>query len=65
MRNIIKNNVRCRNNEDKLKLTIYYKTVPTKTLLMRNNLAPPTPSLQQTNLIYEFQCVQDDCEHLS
>ena len=31
---------------------------------MRNNQAPPFPPLQQTNLIYEYKCVQDDCEHL-
>ena len=31
---------------------------------MRNNQAPPFPLLQQTNLIYEYKCIQDECEHL-
>ena len=31
---------------------------------MRNNQAPMTPAMQQNNLIYEYQCIQDDCEHL-
>ena len=31
---------------------------------MRNNQAPPSPALQQTNLIYEYKCTKDDCEHL-
>ena len=31
---------------------------------MRNNQAPMTPTIQQTNLIYEYKCVQDDCDHL-
>ena len=31
---------------------------------MRNNQAPAFPLLQQTNLIYEYKCVQDECEHL-
>ena len=31
---------------------------------MRNNQAPPFPPLQQTNLIYEYKCNQDECEHL-
>ena len=61
---MIKNNVKCVKRLDKLKLIIYYKSATTKSLVMRNNQAPPSPALQQTNLIYEYKCTKDDCEHL-
>ena len=61
---IIQNNVKCVNNKDNLKLIIYYQSATSKSLVMRNNQAPMTPPMQQTNLIYEYNCVQDDCEHL-
>ena len=61
---MIKNNVRCVKNEDKLKLIIYYQSATTRGLVMRNNQAPPCPALQQTNLIYEYKCTKDGCEHL-
>ena len=65
MQDIVYNNVKCTKTEDKLKLVIYYKSATTKTLIMKNNQAPPTPELQQTNLVYEYQCKLGDCEHLT
>ena len=64
LQDMIRNNVKCVNEKDKLKLIIYYKSATTKGLLMRNNQAPPSPALQETNLIYEYKCTKDDCEHL-
>ena len=64
MQSIIKNNVRCKNSHDQIKLIIYYKSQTVTSLVMRNNQAPPTPELQQTNLIYEYNCTLGDCEHL-
>ena len=45
MHEIIKNYVKCKNPQDKLKLTIYYKSSTVKSLIMRNNQAPMTPEL--------------------
>ena len=64
LQDMISNNVKCVKERDKLKLIIYYKSATTKALLMRNNQAPPSPALQQTNLIYEYKCTKDECEHL-
>ena len=56
--------MKCTQRSDNLQLIIYYKSATTKSLVMRNNQAPPFPPLQQTNLIYEYKCNQDECEHL-
>ena len=32
---------------------------------MKNNQAPSLPEMQQTNLVYEYQCKLGDCEHLT
>ena len=31
---------------------------------MKNNQSPPLPLMQQTNVVYEYKCNQDDCAHL-
>ena len=54
MHQIIKNNVRCKNQQNKLKFTIYYHSNDIKSLIMKNNQAPPPSILQQTNVIYEY-----------
>ena len=64
MKNIVHSNVKCKNPNDSLKLIIYYKSATVKSLASRNNNSPPIPPLQQTDLIYEFTCKKDECEHL-
>ena len=56
LKEIIHNNVNCINQQDKINLIIYYKNKTTSNLIMKNNMSPPPPPLQQTHLIYEFQC---------
>ena len=64
MKNIIYGNVKCKNPNDRLKLIIYYKSATVKSLASRNNNPPSTPPLHMTDLIYEFNCNKDECEHL-
>ena len=64
MKNIVYSNVKCKNPNDSLKMIIYYKSATVKSLASRNNNSPPIPPLQQTDLIYEFTCKKDECEHL-
>ena len=47
-----------------MKLVIYYKNPTINSLVIKNSNYAPTPALQQTNLVYEYQCNQDDCERL-
>ena len=61
MHQIIRNNVRCKIPEDKLKFTIYYHSNNVKSLIMKNNQAPPPSLLQQNNVIYEYNCIVNGC----
>ena len=56
IKDIVYNNVKCVDPNNKLDLIIYYRNNKTSNLVMKNNLAPPTKHLQQTNVIYEFTC---------
>ena len=65
LKDIVYNNVKCSRDTDRLKLTIYYKSKTVKSLVSKNNRNTPPTDLQQRNLVYEFKCNQDGCEHLS
>ena len=64
IRKIIKDNVRTVNANDHLQLIVYYKSIKTKDLVMKNNLTPKLRELARTNLIYDFTCSIDACKHL-
>ena len=63
MRQIVDNNVRCVNPNERLNLIIYYKSQTVTSLLTKNNQSPPLDDLQKTNLVYELNCKNGDCEH--
>ena len=44
------------NNSKKIELIIYYTNKKANQLIMKNNLNPPTTSLDSTGVIYEFLC---------
>ena len=56
IKEILCNNVQCNSPEDKLNIIFYYKNKRTCNLVMKNNLAPKPPTLQQTGTVYRFQC---------
>ena len=56
IKDIIYNNVKCVDPNNRLDLIIYYRNNKTSNLVMKNNLAPPMKHLQQTNVVYEFTC---------
>ena len=58
-RNIIDQNTRVVNNNDKLDLIIHYKNPKTSQLIMTNNTNKKT-QLKTTNLIYQFTCPNND-----
>ena len=60
IRNIIEQNTRVVNNNDKLDLIIYYKNPKTAQLIMTNNTNKKT-QLNTNNVIYQFTCPNEDC----
>ena len=56
IRNIVLNNTQCVDTNKKVNLVIYYRNKRSASMIMKNNLAPPRAILQQTNLVYSFEC---------
>ena len=52
------------NANDRLKVIIYYQSIKTRNLVMKNNLSPKLRDLARTNLIYDFTCKTGECIHL-
>ena len=61
---MIKENIRVTNNNGKLDVIIYYKSLKTAQLIIKNNMNKKT-ELNTTNVIYQFTCRNDDCMHRS
>ena len=64
IKEIIKTNVKVKNPEDRLQLVIYYKSLKTRDLVMKNNLQAKVRDMAKTNLIYDFNCKIGECMHL-
>ena len=64
IKQIVNENVKCKKTEDRLKITVYYKSATTKSLIMKNNHNSPPSKFQECNLVYEYKCKLDGCEHL-
>ena len=60
LKQIIKKNVRCTNDNDRVQLRIYYQSQKTRQLVMRNNPVTTKPS-NRTNVVYKFCCPHEDC----
>ena len=57
---IIKQNIKCTNENESIKLNIYYKNRKVSNLVMKNS--PNTTKLQRTNILYKYECNVGDCE---
>ena len=64
IKDIINNNVNLINSGERLQVVIYYKSIKTRNLFMKNNLSPKLRDLARTNSIYDFTCKTGECEHL-
>ena len=56
IKDLLQRNIQCISPNDKLNIICYYKNKRTCNLVMRNNLAPKPPPLQQTGTVYKFEC---------
>ena len=61
LKKIISDNVKCKSENTKLQVIIYYNNMKTKNLTMKNNLGGKKRELSQTNVIYEYKCPEDEC----
>ena len=64
LKRIVKENVTLKDNHDRLKLVIFYKSMKSRNLVMRNNCAKKPRELAKTHVVYKFRCKKGDCEHL-
>ena len=58
---IVKNNCTPTKGQDKLKLSIYYRTPTTANLIMKNNHNRDLTPLKQANVVYFYKCRKGDC----
>ena len=64
IKNIVRNNTLMVNDNEKLDFVVYYKSPRTKQLIMKNN-SVIKDKLNNTNVIYKFNCPNEDCMLLS
>ena len=63
LKKIINENVKCKGENSKLQIVIYYNNMKTKNMVMKNNLCGAKRAMSQTNVIYEFTCPENECIH--
>ena len=56
LKEIINRNIKCIENDNKLKLIIYYENKKTSNLVIRNNPMPRPPPMQTSGVVYKFKC---------
>ena len=56
IKDIVSRNTSCTKSDQQLRIIFYYKNKKTHNLVMKNNLTPTLPTLQQRGLVYKFQC---------
>ena len=54
LKKILKNNIKMKNEHDRLKVVVYYKNLKSKNFIMRNNMMKKPRELSRTNVIYHF-----------
>ena len=62
IKQIAKDNTKCVNESDLLKITIYYKSHTISNLISKNNLSHKSNQPKQANIVYKYTCNVGDCE---
>ena len=62
LKDIINKNIKPKDQNRKINISIYYKNQKTKDLVMANNPNQSQNILKMTNVIYKFNCPQDGCK---
>ena len=64
MHSIINNNVKSIQEDQQVKLIIYYRNNKTRQLVVKNNMRPRV-GLQKANVVYKISCPKEDCVPLN
>ncbi|XP_069185010.1 uncharacterized protein [Procambarus clarkii] len=62
LKDIVNRNVIPTDKNQRIQLTIYYKTRKTASILMRNSPDTKQNALKETNVVYAFKCPLGDCK---
>ena len=62
IKNIIKTNIKCKQSNDKINIIIYYKSIKTSNLVIKNNPSTSLDTLDTPNVIYKFKCNLSPCQ---
>ena len=62
LKELISSNIKCVNPNQRVNIIFYYKNRKTANLVMKNNLNANPSLLQQTNVVYSFQCPLPHCK---
>ena len=60
LKDILKRNITCNKDDERLQINIYYQSKKTRQLVMMNNPSSVKQS-NRTNVIYKFICPHEDC----
>ena len=61
IRNIVAKNCKPVQDEDNIKLVIYYRSPKVTNLVMNNNLSKDQSLMKKTNVVYQIRCTTGDC----
>ena len=62
VKKILHANISCKDSSNKLNVVVYYKNAKSKDFVMKNNLyRKKGREIDQSNIIYEFKCPEDEC----
>ena len=61
LKTLLNRHVRCVNDNKKIKLIIYYKSMKTSNLVLRNRTATSKTPLQEDHVVYQFICPIEGC----
>ena len=62
LRSIVKDKIKCTQDNTGLKLIIYYRNRKTCNLIMKNSCLPPIPESDKSRVCYKFTCPIQDCK---
>ena len=62
IKNIVRNNIKCQNNQEQLNIVFYYKNMKSSNLVIKNSPSRENDSLSESNVIYKFSCHVMPCK---
>jgi hypothetical protein len=62
LQDIYRSKIKCNNDDEVLRLTIYYKNKKVRNLVMKNNLSNNEVPLKRSNVVYQINCPVKDCK---